>query len=834
MIITISKHSTKLKAKFLRGVALAILITTFGGALNANAYDVCIDDNNVLNDIYDTNGIYDPTDPQDRSACVHEQMARYGFDVYAANPFAGNTGTFELYRAQDGAGHEDEIDHVYGYNGSAVTLSHFWNPDPFGGSSFFPYNRDILDGIGFFAGPLPGNFEKSEAHWSRALGEYAIGNNGQKSGSYHYLGHMVHLLGDNTVPTHAHHTSHAPANRDSYENWMSNKHHTGFPTAELSDIREETMTSNHKLDPTELSALTTAHIPKLDRIDPLPYVDLNFDIPEVDGTSETPRQKLLWLFYTTNQIAEFFAADRDNGEMNDPSPGGWARADLEKMFDAGIKPTTESEMSFNDSCDGDPDCIEVVDITNGNLSNIREYSYIRGLRAIGGLYNLFEQTVKTEPIINVAISKLEINSGNCDDATALPACEAFANVEIGGLKGRNKGDQIEVGEGQFVHITKWNWGNTVSDATAGSDGTKIRMKISIEDDDGDFNADDSIDVSPLPFSSDVELEVDVQKCNAGETDAIKLVGTALDRFTLGACGKVITTTADQDYQGTAGGSLNFTIDISEIDDIIDITDNTNPVINCDAPDDLWHGDDVGVACTASDAGSGLADPSDKSFTLSTDVPSGIETHDASTGTREVCDNSGNCVTAGPISGNKIDKKAPTISIAQPMAIEYLHSDTLILDYNVTDGGSGVDTVSPTLNGSPTLDGSNLSSGQSIDLLMALPLGDHNFSVNADDMVDNESDPESVDFSIIVTPNSIIDAVDQLADDGAIKRNLVNSLQSKLKNAQKKLSRKQCKASNNMYGAFINEINAQNGKGITVEAANILITDAIYLIENCED
>jgi N-acetylneuraminic acid mutarotase len=62
-------------------------------------------------------------------------------------------------------------------------------------------------------------------------------------------------------------------------------------------------------------------------------------------------------------------------------------------------------------------------------------------------------------------------------------------------------------------------------------------------------------------------------------------------------------------------------------------DQSAPTINCGAPDRAWHGEGDSVACTASDSPSGLADPADASFFLS------------STATRTVCDVAGNCATA---------------------------------------------------------------------------------------------------------------------------------------------------------------------------------------------
>ncbi len=57
----------------------------------------------------------------------------------------------------------------------------------------------------------------------------------------------------------------------------------------------------------------------------------------------------------------------------------------------------------------------------------------------------------------------------------------------------------------------------------------------------------------------------------------------------------------------------------------------------------------------------------RAFNLTTNVPAGTETANAATNSRQVCDVVGNCTTAAPITGNKVDKKAPTIAIASPTA-----------------------------------------------------------------------------------------------------------------------------------------------------------------------
>jgi hypothetical protein len=133
----------------------------------------------------------------------------------------------------------------------------------------------------------------------------------------------------------------------------------------------------------------------------------------------------------------------------------------------------------------------------------------------------------------------------------------------------------------------------------------------------------------------------------------------------------------------------------------DIFDQTSPTIDCGIVDGIWHGTDVKIACTASDSGSGLANPTtDASFSLSTNVANGEEVINAVTDSRTVCDLAGNCATAGPISGNMVDKKVPSISILAPITDGiYTLNQAIAASYNCNDGGSGVATcVGPVVNG----------------------------------------------------------------------------------------------------------------------------------------
>ncbi len=120
------------------------------------------------------------------------------------------------------------------------------------------------------------------------------------------------------------------------------------------------------------------------------------------------------------------------------------------------------------------------------------------------------------------------------------------------------------------------------------------------------------------------------------------------------------------------------------------TDTTPPSISCQQHDSAWHAANVSLTCTASDAGTGLASPGDASFMLSTNVAEGVETANALTGPRRVCDLADNCATAGPVAGIKIDRAPPSITITQPVDGALLaQGGTVLAEYACTDGGSGV-------------------------------------------------------------------------------------------------------------------------------------------------
>jgi len=166
-------------------------------------------------------------------------------------------------------------------------------------------------------------------------------------------------------------------------------------------------------------------------------------------------------------------------------------------------------------------------------------------------------------------------------------------------------------------------------------------------------------------------------------------------------------------------------------------DNTAPVTQCAPPDGVWHAGNITINCIASDALSGVVGAS-QDFEPTT-VPPGVETANALTTPHSFCDQPGNCTTAGPVGGNKIDRKAPSVSISIPsLGPSYIINQAVASSYNCADGGSGVAACA-----------GPVASGANIDTASA---GLKTFTVNATDAVANASSASesySVTYNVCV-------------------------------------------------------------------------------------
>jgi hypothetical protein len=197
-----------------------------------------------------------------------------------------------------------------------------------------------------------------------------------------------------------------------------------------------------------------------------------------------------------------------------------------------------------------------------------------------------------------------------------------------------------------------------------------------------------------------------------------------------------TTSGTQTATCSYTNALGVTVSVSRTYTVTPVTtsaDTTAPTVSCGEADDDWHAEDQSVTCTATDAG-GLADPAQASFTLSTSVLAGNDTTNASTNDVQVCDTAANCVTAGPVSGFKIDKKAPTTSVTGGGAGPYVIGAEPTLACDSDDGsGSG--------DGDEATGSFTTGSGAGI--------GSHTFTCSgATDAVGNEADDATQSYSVI--------------------------------------------------------------------------------------
>lgn len=219
------------------------------------------------------------------------------------------------------------------------------------------------------------------------------------------------------------------------------------------------------------------------------------------------------------------------------------------------------------------------------------------------------------------------------------------------------------------------------------------------------------------YTSDVEVSWSVTDPESGVSMSTGCDATSVTADTTG-----VTFTCSAT---SGGGSANQSVTVKR--------DATAPSVSCGSADGAWHASNVSIACTGSDNISQLANTSDANFSLMTTVGFDTETATAATGSRTVCDNAGNCAIAGPISGNKVDKKAPTITITVPTNSVYLLNQAVAASFTCQDGGSGVATC----NGSA-------ANGGNID---TASVGSKTFTVSATDNAGNAATPQSVSYSV---------------------------------------------------------------------------------------
>jgi hypothetical protein len=246
--------------------------------------------------------------------------------------------------------------------------------------------------------------------------------------------------------------------------------------------------------------------------------------------------------------------------------------------------------------------------------------------------------------------------------------------------------------------------------------------------------------------------------------------------------------------------------------ILRAADSDAPVIECGQADGAWHADNVSMGCTATDAGSGLANPADASFSLSTSVPAGSEDTNAATGTREVCDLAGNCAAAGPIGGIKIDRKAPALTLAADRTVDATSPAGATVTYAVsaTDGAN----PSPSATCAP-------ASGN------VFPIGVTSVACTATDHVGNAANGS---FTVTVrgAKEQLVRLIEKVVNASSlsptVKTQMIGKLQS-LVSGFDPTNAKQKQAVCVALATFKTAVQALSGRGIPTVVASEWIADA---------
>lgn len=257
-------------------------------------------------------------------------------------------------------------------------------------------------------------------------------------------------------------------------------------------------------------------------------------------------------------------------------------------------------------------------------------------------------------------------------------------------------------------------------------------------------------------------------------------------------------------------------------------DRTSPFTGNDY-DNQWRNTDVILNLTATDNLSGVkfiyckyngtenvSYSTTKLITVTTEGSHNLEYYSV--------DNSGNKEENKTLVV-KIDKTRPLITVNVPQAKNYLHSDIVKLNITILEELSGIRNINSTIDNSlQVLD------GQQWDM-MNLTLGQHEFSVSAEDNAGN-SVYQNTSFNVIAT----IDSLDIITKKGATKgwitnSDLANSLNDIISQARQKINAGQNKAAKNMLMKFITKVREQSGNQITIYGANILETEARYVMDS---
>ncbi|SFD52714.1 Right handed beta helix region [Paenibacillus catalpae] len=163
---------------------------------------------------------------------------------------------------------------------------------------------------------------------------------------------------------------------------------------------------------------------------------------------------------------------------------------------------------------------------------------------------------------------------------------------------------------------------------------------------------------------------------------------------------------------------------------------------------------------------------------------------------------------------KLDTTAPEYSITEPSERAYAGTDTLNLNWSVTDEVSGVDAGKTVA----MLDGQPVQPGAAIPLYTLAP-GTHTFTLSVSDLAGNTRE-STVTFTTYTDVSTLKQLVIEFREMNRIdNEGIANGLIQKLDNGN--------------LEAFIHHVEAQSGKHIQAEAADYLLRNANVILQGGE-
>jgi hypothetical protein len=263
----------------------------------------------------------------------------------------------------EGARHEDQKDHIWDHGGFYVTCTHFWDAD----SSDLSENYDFVGGV-----TCANAFMKSNELLDDLFEGYLANNWYQV---WERLGHIAHLIGDMTVPAHAHVDYHVSF--DSYDDgWI------GWDDNGASPQNYRQFTAYDAYDEGGIVLV------------PQGAIDWIINDHEQNGGyglayNWTTYAQLYYLMYTSAQTADYFASDDYDGGTGDRH--GW-------MDYTGwpSSPITTDDLDDNWWYDAG-EVAWVFTNYDGDYTRIGQTAFVYGIRDVAGLYLAVRDALDPEP-----------------------------------------------------------------------------------------------------------------------------------------------------------------------------------------------------------------------------------------------------------------------------------------------------------------------------------------------------------------------------------------------------------------------------------------------------